>query len=79
MDDATTKAGQLDIDRQRIATQERIANIQLDAKTLAAKEAIDAQHHLEGARLGVDIAKNRAEQARRQTEVQTKGTQKEPK
>ena len=79
MDDATTKAGQLDLDRQRIATQERIANLQLDAKTLAAKEAIDAQHHLEGARLGVDIAKNRAEQARRQTEVQTKGTQKEPK
>jgi len=78
-DDATTKAGQLDIDRQRIDAQERIANLQLDAKTLAAKEAIDAQHHLEGARLGVDIAKNRAEQARRQTEVQTKGTQKEPK
>lgn len=78
-DDATTKAGQLDIDRQRIATQERIANLQLDAKTLAAKEAIDAQHHLEGARLGVDIAKNRAEHARKQTEVQTKGTQKEPK
>ena len=79
MDDATTKAGQLDLDRQRIATQERIANLQLDAKTLAAKEAIDAQHHLEGARLGVDIAKNRAEHARKQTEVQTKGTQKEPK
>jgi hypothetical protein len=79
MDDATTKAGQLDLDRQRIATQERIANLQLDAKTLAAKEAIDAQHHLEGARLGVDIAKNRADHARRQTEVQTKGTQKEPK
>ena len=79
MDDAAAKAGQLDLDRQRIATQERIANLQLDAKTLAAKEAIDAQHHLEGARLGVDIAKNRAEQARRQTEVQTKGTQKEPK
>jgi len=79
MDDAATKAGQLDIDRQRIATQERIANLQLDAKTLAAKEAIDAQHHLEGARLGVDIAKNRAELARKQAEVQTKGTQKEPK
>ena len=79
MDDAAAKADQLDIDRERLATQERIAVRQLDAKTLADKEAIDAQHHLEGARLGVDIAKNRAEQARRQTEVQTKGTQKEPK
>jgi hypothetical protein len=77
MDDATTKAGQLDIDRQRIATQERIAGMQMGAKAAADKAAIDSQHHLEGARLGVDIAKDRAANILKQA-VQPKGT-KEPK
>jgi hypothetical protein len=76
-DDATTKAGQLDIDRQRIAAQERIAGMQVGAKAAADKANIDSQHHLEGARLGVDIAKDRAANALKQA-VQPKGT-KEPK
>ena len=79
MDDATTKGAQLDPERQRLTVQERIAGMQLEAKAAADEANINAKHHLEGARLGVDIAKNRAEHARRQTEVQTKGTQKEPK
>jgi hypothetical protein len=79
MDDSATKAAQLEIDRQRIAAQERIAGMQTGAKAAADRANINAKHHLEGARLGVDIAKNRAEHARKQTEVQTKGTQKEPK
>ena len=79
MDDSATKAAQLEIDRQRIAAQERIAGMQTGAKVAADRANINAKHHLEGARLGVDIAKNRAEHARKQTEVQTKGTQKEPK
>jgi len=76
-DDATTKAGQLDIDRQRIAAQERIAGMQMGAKAAADKANIDSQHHLEGARLGVAIAKDRAANTLKQA-VQPKGT-KEPK
>ena len=72
-DDATTKAGQLDIDRQRIAAQERIAGMQVGAKAAADKANIDSQHHLEGARLGVGIAKDRAANALKQA-VQPKGT-----
>ena len=79
MDDATTKGAQLDLERQRLTVQERIAGMQLEAKAAADEANMNAKHHLEGARLGVDIAKNRAEHARRQAEVQTKGTQKEPK
>ena len=77
MDDSTTKAAQLEIDRQRIAAQERIAGMQVGAKVAADKANIDSQHHLEGARLGVDIAKDRAANALKQA-VQPKGT-KEPK
>lgn len=77
MDDSTTKAAQLEIDRQRIAAQERIAGMQTVAKAAADKANIDSQHHLEGARLGVDIAKDRAANALKQA-VQPKGT-KEPK
>ena len=77
MDDSTTKAAQLEIDRQRIAAQERIAGMQVGAKAAADKANIDSQHHLEGARLGVDIAKDRAANALKQA-VQPKGT-KEPK
>jgi len=77
MDDSATKAAQLEIDRQRIAAQERIAGMQTVAKAAADKANIDSQHHLEGARLGVDIAKDRAANALKPA-VQPKGT-KEPK
>jgi hypothetical protein len=76
-DDSTNKTAQLEIDRQRIAAQERIAGMQVGAKAAADKANIDSQHHLEGARLGVDIAKDRAANALKQA-VQPKGT-KEPK
>ena len=51
--------------------------MQVGAKAAADKANIDSQHHLEGARLGVDIAKDRAANALKQA-VQPKGT-KEPK
>jgi hypothetical protein len=73
MDDSATKAAQLEIDRQRIATTERIAGMQVGAKAAADKANIDSQHHLEGARLGVGIAKDRAANALKPA-VQPRGT-----
>ena len=61
--DAATKADQLRIEESRIAAQKEIAAMQVGATAAAAKDKLQKQQMLEGSKLGVDIAKHRAQMA----------------
>jgi hypothetical protein len=61
--DAAAKADQLKIEEARIAAQREIAAMQVGATAAAAKDKLQKHQLLEGAKLGADIAKNRAQMA----------------
>ena len=61
--DAAAKADQLKIEESRIAAQKEIAAMQVGASAAAAKDKLQKMQELEGTRIGVDIAKNRAQMA----------------
>jgi hypothetical protein len=61
--DAAAKADQLRIEEARIAAQKEIAAMQVAASAAAAKDKLKQSQESEGARLGVDIAKHRAQMA----------------
>jgi hypothetical protein len=61
--DAAAKADQLRIEESRIVAQKEIAAMQVGASAAAAKDKLQKQQMLEGAKIGVDIAKNRAQLA----------------
>jgi hypothetical protein len=55
--DQAAKTEQLQIERDRIASQERIAGLQLGAKVGAEKAKLKAAHELEGTRMGIDMGR----------------------
>jgi hypothetical protein len=55
--DAAATKDKLDIERERIAAQERIAGLQVGAKVSTAKAQLDSKDKVDGMRLGVDVAK----------------------
>jgi hypothetical protein len=57
--DAAAKADQIDVERERIAAQERIAGMQVGAKTAHDKASLSAKQQAEGLRIGVDIARSK--------------------
>ncbi len=61
--DAAAKTDQLDIERERIAAQERIAGMQAGVKAQGDKLKLQHQQEAEGVRMGVDIAKHKAQLA----------------
>jgi hypothetical protein len=61
--DAAAKADQLRIEESRIAAQKEIAAMQVGASAAAAKDKLEKQQLIEGTKLGVDIAKHRAQVA----------------
>jgi hypothetical protein len=61
--DAAAKADQLKIEESRIAAQKEIAAMQVGASAAAAKDKLQKHQELEGTRIGVDIAKNKAQMA----------------
>jgi hypothetical protein len=61
--DAAAKTDQLDIERERIAAQERIAGMQAGVKAQGDKLKMQQQQEAEGVRMGVDIAKHKAQLA----------------
>jgi hypothetical protein len=65
--DATAKAEQLEIERERIAAQERIAGLQVGAKIATDKAQLSAKQQAEGLRIGVDIAREAAQQDKQTT------------
>jgi len=65
--DATAKADQLDIERERIMSQEKIAGMQVGAKVAKDRADLSAKQELEGVKLGVDIAKTKDQLRMQQT------------
>ena len=61
--DAAAKADQLRIEEARIEAQKEIAAMQVGATAAAAKDKLQKQQLMEGTKLGVDIAKHRAQMA----------------
>ena len=59
--DAAAKADQQDIERERIAAQERIAGMQVGAKTAKDKAELASKEQIEGLRIGESIARSRAQ------------------
>lgn len=74
--DAAAKADQLEIEKARIAAQKEIAAMQVGATAAAAKDKMAKMQELEGAKLGIDIAKSRA-QAHQQRVAQNRTPRKE--
>jgi hypothetical protein len=61
--DAAAKQDQLRIEEERIKAQKEIAAMQVGASTAAAKDKLNKQMELDGARLGADIAKHKSQLA----------------
>lgn len=59
--DATEKSERLDLERERIAAQERIAGLQVGAKIATDKSNLSAKQQTEGLRMGVEIAREAAQ------------------
>jgi hypothetical protein len=55
--DAATKADQLEVEKERIAAQERIAGLQVGAKILTDAEKLTAKQQADGLRIAVDVAR----------------------
>jgi len=73
--EAAAKADQLDIERERIASQERIAGAQIGAKVENDKASIAAKERMEGARIGSEAAKHRSEFVQNLMKQPTKGVE----
>ena len=76
--DAASKADQLRIEESRIESQKEIAAMQVSATAAAAKDRVDKQQELEGARMGIDMAKHRAQQATQRAQQAAQRTQQQP-
>jgi len=61
--DAAAKADQIEIEKSRIAAQKEIAAMQVGASAAAARDKAQKQQQTEGMRMGIDIAKSRAQMA----------------
>jgi hypothetical protein len=59
--DAASKADQLNIERERISSQERIAGLNAGIKVEDSKRKLAATQQTEGLRIGVDVAKHKAD------------------
>ena len=74
--EAAAKADQLEIEKARIEAQKEIAAMQVAATAAAAKDKLQKQQLIDGAKLGADIAKHRAQMivqsAQRQAQQQPK-------
>ena len=64
--DAAAKADQIRVEEARIAAQMEIAAMQVGATAAANRDRLNKQMELDGARLGVDVAKHRAQLAAQQ-------------
>jgi hypothetical protein len=74
--DAAAKADQIRVEEARIEAQKQIAAMQVGATAAAAKDKADKQQQLEGLRLGIDIAKSKAQMAQQQRAQQRQQTPK---
>jgi hypothetical protein len=66
--DAAAKADQIRVEESRIAAQKEIAAMQVGATAAANRDRLSKQMELDGARLGVDVAKHKAQMAVQQAQ-----------
>ncbi len=66
--DAMAKADQIRIEEARIAAQKEIAAMQVGASAAAARDKAQRQQETEGARMGLDAAKHRAQMVMQQAQ-----------
>ena len=66
--EAAAKADQLEIEKARIEAQKEIAAMQVGATAAAARDKAQRQQETEGARMGLDAAKHRAQMAVQQAQ-----------
>jgi hypothetical protein len=72
--DAAAKADQLEIEMARIEAQKEIAAMQVAASAASQRDKINKSMEMEGAKLGVQIAKDRAQQNRPQRQPERSKT-----
>jgi hypothetical protein len=56
--DAAAQADKIDLERERLEAQERIAGMQVGAKVAEAKDALEAKQEADGMRMGVEMAQD---------------------
>ena len=61
--DVAAKADQIRLEEERIKAQKEIAAMQVAATAAAARDKLNKQQEAEGARLGIDVAKHKAQLA----------------
>jgi hypothetical protein len=61
--DAAEAADRLELERERISSQERIAGAQIGARVQGDREKLRAKEQVDGARIGVDVAKAKDQMA----------------
>jgi hypothetical protein len=59
--DAAAKVDQLDIERERIASQKEIAGMQVGAKAAKDRAQLASKDQVEGLKIGAEIARNKAQ------------------
>jgi hypothetical protein len=74
--DAAAKADQLEIERERLRSQERIAGMQIGARVEGDKRSLSAKQQADGVRMGLDAAKSKAQMSKNYYQNQTSGKSK---
>jgi hypothetical protein len=64
--DAAAKADQIRVEEARIESQKEIAAMQVGATAAAARDRLKQQMEADGARMGIDVAKSRAQMAQQE-------------
>jgi len=68
--DAAAKADQIRVEEARITAQKEIAAMQVGATAAAARDKLAKNQQLEGTRIGVEIAKHKAQMAQQRNQQQ---------
>lgn len=74
--DAAAKADQLETERERLRSQERIAGMQIGARVEGDKRSLSAKQQADGVRMGLDAAKSKAQMSKNYYQNQTNGKSK---
>ena len=73
--EAAEKADRLELERERIASQERVAGMQVGAKIASEKGKLSAQQQKDGLEMGIEIASEAAQEDRAMRQQQTQQPQ----
>lgn len=73
--DAAEKKDKLDIERERIASHERIAGLQVGAQIATDKANLSAEYHAKGLQMGIDAAAEAASDERERLKIEQMGKQ----